>query len=823
MANTPSNPNNSLSPAFQPGQDVRTPNTSSNAIFTFGDFRIERSSEPNVLSGTPNNTDFTPFSTLENMGVDNFNPIITTSVQNNELRPVNSDPYSYSYFGSFYTEVARSINNILDTFPYAALAYDDMNGNTLYDYAETFNQITGEKTSTFKIPASTITNQGYILFNSGSPANNQVSLMTQTNLFEIQFSGATTAQTESHAIKRYSYTGGTTPVLEFTVNGHISNGAALPLSGTSSKLPIYIRPSRKRMTEYRISQSRIERQLLNEALFDIPDVDDERESYTFRLPWPRSIDGFNPDSTGSEFVDYQDNILLLAGNVDMDKTDIMIKTMIPDNYLDFDTDTQIYKKFVSGYAREFDEIKQFIDNIAYAHTINYNDENSIPEKFLVKLSNLLGWKLSSSFSEIDLFEYLASEENPEQDSFAYYNVEIWKRILININWLYKKKGTRDALQFLFKLMGAPDCLVVFDEFVYDLEKATFDDNNIDLTLPGFIDGKVNLRGFPNYDRSEYIFQEGGLGRGTGSAYIEQWRPDFSPIKRNDNVKVQVGLTAFTGSENVMNTKEVCATLSPAAAIECDVQEWYVQSGTCWVWGSLEAPVFSANTVPFEYAVGRCETIKPSEISGMTLNEYTNYIYTSNVEPRNRKTNNQVHTSFGYPELKKIYMNYYLMSAPKSNMLTIKKLESFLELMETNFQDYLFQLIPATTILECQGTTYRNTIFHRQRFVYKEGINDGSEFQNALPPDLRPSLTPVKITPSINDFINMGVTPVVISTNISQGINNRITAVSLSGTVNQNVFGAGIEAHEIYGEIQEGVRIVRPHPLPGPIPPKQTFP
>jgi hypothetical protein len=810
MADTPSNPNNSLSPAFQPGQDLRFPNTNSESIFTFGDFRIERSSESDALTGTAKNVTFTPFSTLENMGVDDFNPTVYSSVQNNELRPVASDPYSYSYFGSFYTEVARSINNILDTFPYAALAYDNLESVTIYDYAQSFNQITGEKTSTFKIPANTIVNQGFILFNSGSSIGNQVSLMTQTNLFEVQLSGATTAVTESFGIKSYSYTGGTNGILEFVVKGHLANGAVTPFEngGTTSKLPVYIRPSRKRMTEYRIQQSRLERQMLNEALFDIPDVDDERQNFTYKLPWPRTIDGFNPDTKGVDFESYKSDLLLLAGNVDMDKTDIMVKTMLPDNYLEFDTDTQIYKKFTSAYAREFDEIKQFIDNIAYAHTINYNNENSIPEKFLVKLSNLLGWKLSSSFSEIDLFEYLASEENPEQNSFAYYNVEIWKRILININWLYKKKGTRDALQFLFKLMGAPECLVVFNEFVYDVQQTMsteIPDPELALQLEtGISFTKVNPRGFPNYSWSKLIFQEGGEGRGTGQKYINQWEPEFLPIKRNDNIKVQVGDTGFTGSENVMNTKELCATLSPAAAIECDVKDWYQQSGTCWVWGTTGAPAFSSNTVPFEYAIGNCDFINPAEISGMTLTQYINFIYTSNIEPRNRKTNSQVHTSFSYPELKKIYMNYYLMVDPKSNQLTIKKLEAFLYLMEVNFQDYLMQLLPATTILECQGTTYRNTIFHRQRFVYKEGINDGSEFQNALPPDLRPPLTPIKITPEVNDFLNGNQTPVIIVGTVSQGIGKRISAFSISGTVNQNSLKSTIEGHEIYGEIQPGV-------------------
>lgn len=89
-----------LSTAFRPGEDLRFANTSSESIFTFGDYRIERSSEPDLLTNTPNNLSFTPFSTLENMGVDDFNPKVYTSVQNNELRPVNSDPYSYTYFGS---------------------------------------------------------------------------------------------------------------------------------------------------------------------------------------------------------------------------------------------------------------------------------------------------------------------------------------------------------------------------------------------------------------------------------------------------------------------------------------------------------------------------------------------------------------------------------------------------------------------------------------------------------------------------------------------------------------------------------------------------
>ncbi len=794
---------NTLSIAFQPGQDLRFPSTASQSIFTFGDYRIERSNEPDVITGTSANLSFTPFSTLENMGMSDFNPPTFLSVQNNELRPNNSDPYSYSYFGSFYTEVARSINNIIDTFPYAMLSFDGLSGTSFYDYSESFNNITKKSTSSFKIPASAVTNEGYVLFSSGSPVGNQVSLMTQTNLFEIQLSASTTAQTESYKINSYSFFTGTSAYLQFEIEGHLSNGSPIPITGTSSVAPVYIRPSRKRVTEYKMRQSRLETQLLGEGLFDIPDVDNEKRDFRYRVPWPRTIDGFNPDTRGYAFEQYKDSMLMLAGNTDIDKTDIMIKTMIPDNFIQFDTKTQIYQKLTASYAKQFDEIKQFVDNIAYAHSLNYNDKDSVPEKFLIKLSNLLGWKLSSNFSEIDLFEYLANDENPEQNSFAYYNVEIWKRILININWLYKRKGTRDALQFMFKLMGAPDCLVVFDEFVYEINSTvigTLNEEGVDqIPTP-----KINSRGFINFDDSQFIFQEGGAGRGTGEKYINQWSPEFSPIKRVDNKKVQVGLTAFTGSENIVNTKEVCATLSPANAIECDVFEWYQLSGSCWVWGTSGSPYFSGNTVPFEYAIDNCDFVSPETITGMTFNQYIDFIYSSNIEPRNRKTNNQSHTTFGYPELKKIYMNYYLMSYPQSNRLTIKKLEAFLELMEVNFQSYLMQLIPATTILECQGTTYRNTIFQRQRFVYKQGINDGSEFQNALPPDLRPILNTVEITSRVNDFLADSIDYVVINSKVSQGINESLTAIQITGYINQNNFVTSIAAVDNSSEVQPGI-------------------
>jgi hypothetical protein len=75
-------------------------------------------------------------------------------------------------------------------------------------------------------------------------------------------------------------------------------------------------------------------------------------------------------------------------------------------------------------------------------------------------------------------------------------------------------------------------------------------------------------------------------------------PEFNPILRLDNNKIEIGNTTG-GTRSIVNTKEMQVGFSPAQAIECDVFSYYKSSGSCWTWGSL-SPTFSCLTIPFEY-------------------------------------------------------------------------------------------------------------------------------------------------------------------------------------------------------------------------------
>ena len=403
-----------------------------------------------------------------------------------------------------------------------------------------------------------------------------------------------------------------------------------------------------------------------------------------------------------------------------------------------------------------------------------NSNSRSPSTFY-KFSNLLGWKLSDAFSEIDLFEYLAGDADGQGNSYSHFNIEIWKRILININWLFKKKGTRDALQFLFKLLGAPPCLVDFDEFVYKINQVGSNTSNTAFTNSI----KVNDNGYVQYAQSIYAFQEGGLERGDGQKYIYQWTPEFTPDKQVDNIKTVVGDPVVFGSEDTVNTKEVCMSLDPASAIECDVFAFYQQSGTCWEWGSY-SPSFSSNTVPFEFTVD-CNNVHPDNMSAMTLSQWLNYVYTNSIDPRNRKVVGAPLTMSIYPQLRNAYLNYYYYSNPQSNRLTFHRLQGFLDLIERNFTDYTMQLLPATTILECRGTTIRNTVFNRQKFVYKEGLNRGSEFRTTMT-NYGDAFTPIEVSSSINDYYLTSLSPAVIIGTLTSGLNSSLPGYQITAQI-----------------------------------------
>ena len=80
-------------------------------------------------------------------------------------------------------------------------------------------------------------------------------------------------------------------------------------------------------------------------------------------------------------------------------------------------ENQKVEKILQIYGRSFDQIKQFIDSLAYMNSVNYNPENDIPSQLLVNLAQTLGW--SSNFSPITNEDFLKQLCNEVTDQFIH--------------------------------------------------------------------------------------------------------------------------------------------------------------------------------------------------------------------------------------------------------------------------------------------------------------------------------------------------------------------------------------------------------------------
>ena len=211
------------------------------------------------------------------------------------------------------------------------------------------------------------------------------------------------------------------------------------------------------------------------ATFQVPQQNEDGQFYTDyqQVTWPK--DGnWNLDIRSYLFDDYLSQLEIIAQNLDSFKTNLLSRFLVTDSLKEFDTRGQKVEKIFQIYGRSFDQVKQFIDALAYMNSVNYNPSNDIPSELLVNLARTLGW--SSNFSPITNEDFLSSvfgnTSTPTYPGYARaltpteLNYAFYRNLILNAAYLFKSKGTRRSIEFMMRLIGAPDSLVEFNEHIY---------------------------------------------------------------------------------------------------------------------------------------------------------------------------------------------------------------------------------------------------------------------------------------------------------------------------------------------------------------------
>lgn len=89
-----------------------------------------------------------------------------------------------------------------------------------------------------------------------------------------------------------------------------------------------------------------------------------------------------------------------------------------------------------------------------------------------------------------------------------------------------------------------------------------------------------------------------------------------------------------------------------------------------------------------------------------------------VDAKNRKTISS------YPNLRRLY-ELYLEN--EGTPLTYGVMNGYVDGVDKYWMQLIEQVLPATTVWE-GGVRYRNTLFDKQKFIYKRGVDEGSEFR-----------------------------------------------------------------------------------------------
>lgn len=211
------------------------------------------------------------------------------------------------------------------------------------------------------------------------------------------------------------------------------------------------------------------------AVFQVPQQNEQGEFYVAyqQITWPK--DGpWNLDIRSVFFEDYLTQLDAIAENLDQFKTNLISRFLVSASLKEFDTLDRKVEKVFQIYGRSFDQVKQFIDALAYMNSVNYNVGNDIPSQLLVNLAQTLGW--SSNFSPITNEDFLSSvfgnTTTPTYPGYARaltpteINYAFYRNLILNSAYLFKSKGTRRSIEFMMRLIGAPESLIEYNEHVY---------------------------------------------------------------------------------------------------------------------------------------------------------------------------------------------------------------------------------------------------------------------------------------------------------------------------------------------------------------------
>lgn len=735
--------------------------TDGSSLMTNTSFTVD-STIPDKISKKFKTTDFSDFYTIDDMS----NGVIDDAVDNEIKFRTDKSNASVSLLGSLISRVGVTVETVIDTFPAGfTIDYDSLTKtveNTAYDisYDDYFNN------TTFKFSLS-------LLYNplSVPVIGNENITVDESSFFKYYSNYVLILNDEHFTIKDYSY-----DILNNEVT-LIINGK--PFNDTYSNENLFFRPNDVIVEKFYNNLDELGKMLLNRetepiytVTFKTPVENEDTGDLGFsdlKFTWPLSKDGYNLSITGLDFENYIEKLKVVSEEIDNYKSNLFVRFMSSPQLFEFDTETKKMESVFNIYGQHFDDTKKWIDNIANMRNVSYDRINNLPDIFLKNLATMLGFDPVSLLGVKDINSLLYERNESTYDSNLGQNLieaetEFYRRILINLAYLFKSKGTRKSIKFFLKFIGAPEQLIRFNEKMYLVKGLPLVENLEDKiynVLSGITKEKsitynsltnqydvVEIDSVVNYTRENYpvslnsnlpkfaFSSEDNIFFQKGSGWFESNLKHKSETIIDDensdlNSRIKKIVTKdkdFTFGEDYYDVYRKLPGLDYGYEITSINSTNKIFTGdTGLVLNRKNIEIYLSPSDLIDYDLYLKSNQLNVGFGSLESQEEVSFIDFLNKTLSNVIVNNHVYKyDKKYYSLETIYEDY--LNSTTFQPYTLLKISDFVNTIGPHWVNIIEQFVPATT-LWTGGNLYSNSFLNRNKFSYRRSCDEISVIKN----------------------------------------------------------------------------------------------
>ncbi len=547
-----------------------------------------------------------------------------------------------------------------------------------------------------------------------------------------------------------------------------------PFTGTTYSEDILIRPNDGLVEEFFLGLDDLEESLLNResdpiytSSFKVPkdSLDKSKTSLVdVQYSWPIASDGFNIQIVGIDFDLYVSKLSDIADEIDDYKSNLMVRFLAAPQLFEFDTEDKRAESVFQLYGQSFDSVKKYIDNIAYMRNVSYDKINNVPDVLLKNLAENLGLSTINLFDQKKLDEILYSRIDsnyngvPTGSNLIDAEYEFYRRILINLAYIYKSKGTRASIDFFLRFLGATEPLIKIDEYIYrvtsmpasfNLQQDIYDviQGNKVYTYAafdstGFTYSQVSYTATTTYDRDGYPVDEvTGLPRRAynetegifyqkGSGWYDITLNHRSPLVLDTENSILTGRTktiltknkSYSYGEEYFNQFRTLPGLDTGYNLVLDVdnnKSQQIEDDSILILNRKNIGIYISPARGIDYDIYRqsreleisfgTNTLPPQ--TGKTFAEFLDtFIHTLVTN------SNKIRYKKNYIELEDVFRDYISQTTGFTPYNQINVTE-FVDRVSPYWPQLVEQLVPSTT-LWTGGNLIENNVFGRPKYQYK---------------------------------------------------------------------------------------------------------